>query len=114
MHDFHVTASGTMDRKNRMVVTDSAGCSKMTKRQLNATLLAACTVRDLRVAAEAIKYGADVNCKRPDFMTPLHVAAEHGDDEMVRLLRSVHGLKPETKTMHGYYKLLSRLFPKLS
>ncbi|XP_043270401.1 ankyrin-1-like [Venturia canescens] len=84
-----------------VVVTESSDWRYLTKSQLNTKLLLACTIRDVRTAERAIMYGANVNCRRSDYMTPLHIAAEHGDIELIRLLSKSRNLDPEVKTMHG-------------
>ena len=48
----------------------------------------------VRVAQLLLEHGADVNTRRDDHWTPLHIASHFGDIEIVRLLLD-HGADPE-------------------
>lgn len=89
-------------QENRVVVvTESSDWRYFTKTQLNSKLLLACTIRDVSTASRAIAYGANINCRRSDYMGPLHIAAEHGDIELMAALCKSHKVNHEAKTMHG-------------
>ena len=82
-------------------VTKEGKWSKLKRSQLTIKLLTACAIRDIRTARLAIDHGANVNGRRPDLLSPLHLAAEHGDVKLMKLLCSVHTVNPEAKTIDG-------------
>lgn len=45
--------------------------------------------------------GADVNCRRSDFLTPLHIATEHNDIKLIQLLCDQPSIDIEAKTLDG-------------
>ncbi|XP_076669953.1 transient receptor potential cation channel subfamily A member 1 [Andrena cerasifolii] len=68
---------------------------------VNWKLLQACTLRHVPVAKVALSMGANVNCRRFDQLTPLHIATEHNDIDLIDLLCDQPSVDIEAKTADG-------------
>ncbi|XP_068994280.1 ankyrin repeat domain-containing protein 23 [Neodiprion pinetum] len=82
---------------------ENPGSKKVAKSQLNRKLMDACTNRDVNTARKVILQGANVNHRTSHDVTPILVAAEHGDLDLIVLLCSQPNctVDLQQKTIHG-------------
>lgn len=80
--------------------------SMRAKLQLHKNLIEACTNRDVTAAKKAIIQGANINYQTPQNLTPLLIAAEHGDVDLIVLLCSQENrsCNLEERTIYGWQK----------
>lgn len=85
-------------------LTEENSSSNLTRSELlNRKLMRACLDRDFATARQALSQGADVNHHSWDNMTPLLLAAENGDVDLIILLCSQRNQPADLhgRTIHG-------------
>ncbi|XP_012339235.1 serine/threonine-protein phosphatase 6 regulatory ankyrin repeat subunit C-like [Apis florea] len=65
-----------MSKKLRISILDPTSSPELIT-DVNWKLLLACTFGHIFMAKEALSQGADVNCRRSDYLTPLHIAVQY-------------------------------------
>ncbi|XP_069681499.1 ankyrin repeat and protein kinase domain-containing protein 1-like isoform X1 [Periplaneta americana] len=76
-------------------------------RLVDAELYNAARERNLQGVQKCLAGGGDVNCRRLDGVTPLHMAAESGDQRLLNVLLAAETLNPDLRTSQGHSALYS-------
>ncbi|XP_017761435.1 PREDICTED: putative ankyrin repeat protein RF_0381 [Eufriesea mexicana] len=94
----------------RILIVDPTNWPESIKDNATWKLLLACTLRHVPIAKEALSQGADINCRRSDYLTPLHIAIQHDDAELIELLCNQPSINIEAKTIYGLTSLHKAVF----
>lgn len=98
-----------MSKKFRISILDPTSSPELIT-DVNWKLLLACTFGHIFMAKEALSQGADVNCRRFDYLTPLHIAVQYDNVVLIQLLCNQPFVNIEIKTIDGLTPLHKAVF----
>ncbi|KAK9301256.1 hypothetical protein QLX08_006332 [Tetragonisca angustula] len=99
-----------MNKKRRILIVDPANSPKSIQSNPDWRLLLVCSFRHMPMAREALSQGANVNCRRFDYLTPLHIAVQHNDTELIQLLCNQPSINTEARIIDGLIPLHKATF----
>ncbi|KOC66096.1 Ankyrin-3 [Habropoda laboriosa] len=102
----------TKKSSRRVFIVDSTYLPAPISDKNNWKLLLACTLRHVPLAKEALSQNANINCRRSDYLTPLHIAVQQDDIELIQLLCEQPSINFEAKTVDGLTSLHKATFLK--